>query len=208
MYIPHQFQMKNIEEVKQFIQTHSFATVIATKNNRPIAVHVPVALRQLDGHDVLTGHVAYGNPIWRAIERNEEVLVIFQGAHAYVSSSWYQDENVPTWNYEAVHVYGKGRCLTKEETLIEMKHQLTVYEQQQKNPVTWESLSDELLTTELKGIQAFAITMDSIQAASKMSQNRNDTDYQSIIHHLQENEDPMTQQVAEVMKTLKNKGEK
>ena len=61
----------------------------------------------------ITGHMAYGNPQWKTFEIDENVLVIFQGPHAYISSSWYKDENVPTWNYQAVHVYGTASIMRR-----------------------------------------------------------------------------------------------
>jgi len=79
-----------------FIQTNSFATIISSKENKPIATHLPLQIRKMKDEYYLTVHFAYGNPQWKAYKSKNQVLVIFQGPHSYVSSSWYSHGNVPT----------------------------------------------------------------------------------------------------------------
>ncbi|TKI82221.1 FMN-binding negative transcriptional regulator, partial [Bacillus wiedmannii] len=102
----------------------------------------------------------------------------------YISSSWYEHEEVPTWNYQAVHIYGKASILDKEELIDELTTMLKKYEEHRKNPILWDKLSPALLETELKGIVGFKIKVGDIQAAYKLSQNRNETDYINIIDKL------------------------
>ena len=112
MYIPLQYQNKNLEEVKDFLKNNAFAILTSQVDNRPWATHLPLELETgPKGSDVLTGHMARRNPQWKHFKENEQVLAIFNGPHAYISSSWYHDEEVPTWNYVAVHVYGNLRIL-------------------------------------------------------------------------------------------------
>lgn len=143
--------------------------------------------------------MAYGNPQWRTFETAEDVLVIFQGPHSYISSSWYEHENVPTWNYQAVHVYGKAVILTEDELKQDLTWLLQKYEKHRKNPVLWENLSPQLLEKELKGIVGFKIKIQEVQAVDKLSQNRNEADYQNIIHKLYEEKTMNSHQVAKVM---------
>jgi transcriptional regulator len=105
------------------------------------------------------GHMAYGNPQWRKFETCEDVLVIFQGPHAYISSSWYEEENVPAWNYQAVHVYGTASILDEEELKQDLTMLLQKYEKHRKNPVLWDKLSPQLLEQQLKGIVGFKINI-------------------------------------------------
>lgn len=66
---------------------------------------MPLELHKQGDDYYITGHMAYANPQWKTFEDNKDhVLIMYQGPHAYVSSTWYKDENVPTWNYQAVHV--------------------------------------------------------------------------------------------------------
>ncbi|MER2261645.1 MAG: FMN-binding negative transcriptional regulator [Psychrobacillus sp.] len=199
MYIPKYFKVSDLDEIKRFIQTNSFGALITTKKSKPIATHLPLQLHKEDDDYYLTGHMAYGNPQWRTFETAEDVLVIFQGPHSYVSSSWYEHENVPTWNYQAVHVYGKARILSEEELKQDLTLLLQKYEKHRKNPVLWENLSPQLVEKELKGIVGFMIRVEEIQAVDKLSQNRNEEDYQNIINKLYEEKDVNSQQVASVM---------
>ncbi|TWT01898.1 FMN-binding negative transcriptional regulator [Planomicrobium sp. CPCC 101079] len=203
MYIPKHFKVVNIDEVQEFIQTHSFGTLVTTKKGRPIATHLPLQLVKEDDVFYITGHMAYGNPQWRTFEAAEEVLAMFQGPHAYISSSWYEQENVPTWNYQAVHVYGAASILDEEELKQDLAKLLEKYENHRKHPVLWNTLSPSLLEKELKGIVGFKIKVGEIQAAYKLSQNRNETDYRNIIDQLQNEENPDSTQMAELME--KNK---
>jgi transcriptional regulator len=147
----------------------------------------------------ITGHVAYGNPQWRTFETCEDVLVMFQGPHAYISSSWYKQENVPTWNYQAVHVYGTATILNEEELKQDLTKLLQKYEKHRKNPILWDKLSPEVLEKQLKGIVGFKIKVQEIQAANKLSQNRNEDDYQNIVNKLYEEKDLNSQQMAQLM---------
>jgi len=199
MYIPKYFKVTNFEEIKEFIQMNSFGTLITTKKGKPIATHLPLQLVKEEEAYYITGHMAYGNPQWRTFETCESALVTFQGPHAYISSSWYEQENVPTWNYQAVHVYGIPSILNEEELKQDLTRLLQKYEKHRENPVLWNNLSPSLLDRELKGIVGFKIKVEEIQAAYKLSQNRIETDYRNIIDQLKKEENPDSKQMGELM---------
>jgi transcriptional regulator len=198
MYIPKYFKVTNFDEIREFVQMNSFGTLITTKKGKPIATHLPLQLMKEDAY-YITGHMAYGNPQWRTFETCEDVLVTFQGPHAYISSSWYEQENVPTWNYQAVHVYGTAHILDEEELKQDLTRLLQKYENHRENAVLWDKLSPTLLEKELKGIVGFKIKVGEIQAAYKLSQNRNETDYVNIIEQLQNEKKPDSRKIAELM---------
>lgn len=203
MYVPKMFKVTDLEEIHAFIQANSFATLVTVENSRPIATHLPLEWRKQGNEDYLTGHLAYGNRQWKTL--GKEVLAIFQGSDAYVSSSWYEQEEVPTWNYQAVHVYGQATILEKEELIDDLTLMLKKYEENRENPVLWETLSSELLEKELKGIVGFKIRVKEIQAAYKLSQNRNKKDYRNIIEQLQHEGSQKSEQIAKEMeKRLKS----
>ncbi|WP_249663446.1 FMN-binding negative transcriptional regulator, partial [Lysinibacillus fusiformis] len=81
-------------------------TIVSIRKGKPIAAHIPVLLNKFQDDYYLTGHLAYGNPLWKTFEDLNDLLVICNGPHAYISSSWYENENVPTWKYDAIHIYG------------------------------------------------------------------------------------------------------
>ncbi|ALS76358.1 protease [Planococcus rifietoensis] len=199
MYIPKYYKVNDPEEIRAFIQANAFGTLVTTRKDRPIATHLPLQLKK-EGEDYyLTGHFAYGNPQWRTIEVANEVLVTFQGPHAYVSSSWYEQKNVPTWNYQSAHVYGTGRLLSEDELRQDLVTLLETYEQHRDEPVLWDTLPKEMLEQEIKGIVGFKLKITEIQAAYKLSQNRTAKDYQNVIDGLREEDHPAAHEVADVM---------
>ncbi|MBL4967399.1 FMN-binding negative transcriptional regulator [Bacillus halotolerans] len=205
MYIPKYYKVTNADDIWDFVQNNSFGTIVTTAQGKPIATHLPLQFMKEGDTYYITGHIAYGNSQWRTFETCEDVLVMFQGPHAYISSSWYEKENVPTWNYQAVHVYGTASILNEEE----LKHDLTMllqkYEKHRKNPVLWDKLSPQLLESQLKGIVGFKMKVGEIQASYKLSQNRNEKDYMNIIDQLRHEGDPNSKQMAELMeKRLKD----
>lgn len=199
MYIPNYFKVDNIEEISSFVQKNSFGTVVTTEQGKPIATHLPMQLAKKGDDYFITGHLSYGNPQWKTFDTCDDVLVMFQGPHAYISSSWYEGENVPTWNYQSVHVYGEVSILDKEELKEDLTMLLQKYEKHREEPVLWDGLSHSLLEKQLNGIVGFKIKIQEIQAAYKLSQNRNKKDYFNIIDKLNEEEDFNSHRIAEVM---------
>jgi len=200
MYVPKYYKVSDLEEIKEFIQHNSFATIVSIRKGKPFAAHIPVLLKKIEDDYYLTGHLAYGNPLWKTFEEVQDILVIFNGPHAYISSSWYEHENVPTWNYQAVHVYGKASLIEGIALEQDLTSLLEKYESFRENPVLWDKLSPELLQQEMKGIKGFKIKVEEVQAAYKLSQNRNASDYANIIKELYKEENPHAESLAEAMK--------
>lgn len=204
MYTPRLFKVTDMKEILNFVQENSFGTIVTTDEGKPIATHLPFILNKIDDDYYLSSHFAYGNLQWKTLEDNDQVLVIFQGPHAYVSSSWYGHENVPTWNYQAVHIYGKAKILTKDELREDLANLLEKYEKHRENPILWETLSPDMLESQMKGVVGFKVKVEEVQAAYKLSQNRNEEDYENIIHKLKEEESPVSKQVALEMERIKH----
>lgn len=200
MYIPKHFKVTDFNKIRDFIHKHSFGTVVTTKEGKPVASHLPLELH-LQGEDFfITGHMAHANPQCKTFEdHNENVLVMYQGPHAYISSSWYQSENVPTWNYQSVHVYGTASIMNEHELREDLMRLLQKYEQHRKNATLWENLSSQT-KKQIKGIVGFKIKIQEVQAAYKLSQNRNVEDYDNIVDRLYKEEDSNAKEMADVMK--------
>jgi len=120
--------------------------------------------------------------------------------HAYVSSSWYDHENVPTWNYIAVHVYGKIRIIEGDILKTRLGKLVDKYEAKMENPVSVDRMSEEFVESEIRGIVGFEIVITEIQAAMKLSQNRDDKNYKRIIKNLEKQGDVGSLKIAEKMK--------
>jgi len=202
MYIPGHFKQHNIEEVKSFLKQNSFGILVSQVNGKPWATHIPLELEvNGEGKEVLVGHTSRGNKQWKDLEQNEEVLAIFNGPHTYISSSWYDHENVPTWNYIAVHVCGKIRTIEGEELLASLKRLIDKYEARSQHPVTVEAMSERFLESELRGIVGFELIITDIQAAYKLSQNRDLKNKTKIISELENRGDSDSLKIAEHMKS-------
>ena len=199
MYIPHYYKNEDIEEIREFISQNSFGILISQVDGKLWATHTPLELDKDDeGNDILVGHIAKANPQWHAFDSNSKILCIFNGPHAYVSSSWYQEEEVPTWNYIAVHIYGTLKVLTEEETMGFLHKLVDKYEQDSENPLSLHNLKPNTLR-QVKGVVGFSIAIEEIQAAFKLSQTRSQ-DHARIIKELQDRKDGGSQLIAEKMK--------
>lgn len=200
MYIPELYKNENREEIENFVHQNGFAILVNQTQGKLWATHTPLLLEtREDGKLILTGHISKANPQALSFNDNDEVLAIFSGAHTYISSSWYDHENVPTWNYLAVHVYGKVRVYNHEEALDFLKKLVDKYEAKSKNPVRVENLSEKTLR-EARGIVAFEIEITNLEAQKKLSQNRDDKNYRNIITELEKTKENQALAVAEAMK--------
>lgn len=201
MYIPNFFQIDDFKEIEQFVKSNSFGMIITEKHGKPLATHLPLILQKKGDDYYISGHIAKGNPQWKTLNGNSNVLIIYQGPHAYVSSSWYEKENVPTWNYQAIHLYGEATVLSEQETMDDLKTLLAKYEQYRENPVLWDNLA-ESTQMQAKAIIGFKVKINKVEAAYKMSQNRNEQDYNNIIKKLEDEHNSSSNAVADVMRDI------
>ncbi len=198
MYTPAHYKNQNIAEVKEFLKQNSFGILVSQVEGRPWATHIPLELDMDEsGNDVLVSHIAKANPQWKFFSNDTEVLCIFNGPHSYVSSSWYEKEEVPTWNYIAVHVYGKLKILDEAAVLASMHKLVDKYEQQSECPVSVDKLSAKTMK-QVKGVVGFQIEIADIHATKKLSQGR-EHDHQRIIEEL-EKRDSNSIAIAQAMK--------
>ena len=203
MYIPHSFKETDQELIAAFLKEHGFATLVSTDGGRPVATHLLLETRRLDvGRLVLSGHMSRENPQWKTFDSATEILAIFQGPHSYVSAAWYSVQSAPTWNYISVHAYGLPRIIEDRDELRSLLKRL-VDSQEGAYPAdgryTIESLPEEVLQGMMNGVVGFEVMVTRIEAAAKMSQNRNAGDFQNIIDKLKAREDAGSRDVAAEM---------
>lgn len=200
MYIADLFKNENQAEIEAFLQQNSFGILVNQPAGKLWATHIPLELdANANGKAVLYGHVSIENDQWKGFAENDQVLAIFSGPHAYISSSWYDFENVPTWNYTAVHVYGTVKIIEGDLLLEHLKKLVDKYEAASENPVRIEDLSKKTMM-QTRGIVAFEIEITEIQASKKLSQNRDDKNYKAIISELEKTALPNAIDVASEMK--------
>jgi transcriptional regulator len=200
MYIPKRYEEKDLEKVHAFIRENSFAILVSVLDGLPVATHIPLLLEKDEqGRDVLVGHIARGNEQKRtfvaaegaggAIVSGAKVLAIFPGPHAYVSPRWYTQMNVPTWNYIAVHVYGTLTVIEGEELRAALSRLVGNYERHLPRPVDIGEIGEKHVTAEMRGIVGFRILVEDIQAAYKLSQNRDERSYEEVVRQLGEGDE-------------------
>jgi transcriptional regulator len=204
MYTPKLFQITDPEAISKFIRENGFGILVSQGDGQLFATHIPLLLSN-DGTK-LTGHVARGNRQWKTFEQAGEVLAIFSGPHAYISASWYDHENVSTWNYVAVHVYGTLRVQSNEELTASLKHLVDKYEKDSEKPVHVEDLSADYLKHALMGVVGFEIDIQKMEGSYKLSQNRDAVNHEVIVRELEKRGDAGSKEVAELMREHGYKG--
>ena len=182
------------------MRANPFAILISSTEDGPFATHVPLVIREDGEQLILRGHVAKANPHWQFLERNPLCLTIFHGAHAYISPTKYAThENVPTWNYGAVHVYGNARTYSAPDELLGMLHELIpMFEPAYAGQ--WATLSKSYRERMLSHIVGFEIAVTKIEAKYKLSQNRTKEEQENIIASLGASEDTVVSGVAQLMR--------
>lgn len=201
MYIPKAFREDDIHTLHTFMRAYSFATLVTMQNGVPFATHLPFILDTGRGlHGTLLAHMARANPQWHDFNSAQEVLVIFQGPHAYISPSWYEVElSVPTWNYAAVHAYGLPRLIDdREELYTLLKTLVQTHEVHFEKPWPFQ-LPDDYLQKMMRGIVGFEIEITRLEGKFKLSQNRTEAERANVITALQASTDTLA--VAELMKS-------
>lgn len=185
MYIADLYENTDPKDIGQFIAENSFAILVNHTEGKLWATHIPLELDTNEkGEQVLYGHISKENPQWKGFAENDNVLAIFSGPHAYISSSWYDFENVPTWNYSAVHIYGKVKIIEGEAVVAHLTKLVDKYEANSENPVSVEKFSNKTMM-QTRGIVTFEIAITNIQATRKLSQNRDAKNFRNIISELE-----------------------
>jgi transcriptional regulator len=204
MYIPKHFKIDNDEEIYEFIEKNSFATLFSKHDGDPYATHLPLLLNREKGF--LYGHFARQNGQWKDIE-NQNVLVIFQGPHCYISPSWYETEQaVPTWNYIAIHVYGELEIVKEEKEVFESLVDMVNKYEEPDSSYQLENVDENYIKGMSKGIVGFKIKMNKIEGKAKLSQNHPVARQELIIKQLENSVDQNNVHIAELMKKNLPKG--
>lgn len=184
MYIPPSFREERLDVLHGVIRQHSFGTLVSQHDGAMIASHLPFLLRPEEGRPgVLLGHMARANPQWRDFHSGAEVLALFQGAHGYISPSWYRTkEAVPTWNYEVVHAYGVPTLIDDPTSVRAMLDAtVVVYEAILPEPWSTKRISDELVENLQRAIVGFEIRVTRLEGKRKLSQNRPEADQRGVL---------------------------
>lgn len=202
MYIPKFFAETDEEKLLAFMREFNFATLVTAENDFPVAAHLPFIIEKREEKVVLLAHMAKANLQWRQfIDR--DILVIFQEPHAYVSPLLYGEKNnVPTWNYVAVHAYGKAKLLeTAEENLLFLAKMVEAFDPHYFE-TGWREISDEYKINLARGVVAFEIEVDDLQGKKKLNQNKPGESARNVIAAFEKSDRENEKLIASYMKEV------
>lgn len=207
MYIPAANREEDISELRRFVRANPFCTLVTMTARGLVASHIPIVLHETDsGFGVLRGHVARGNSQWRDSDADVEALAIFTGLQHFISASWYPGKKthvreVPTWNYVAVHAYGRLRVVEDQDWLLD--HLKTLVDENEKIvEIPW-SVSDappEFIAKEMRGIVGLEVEVSRVEGKWKASQNRNDEDAAAVMGGLRSLNTPSSEAMCELVR--------
>ncbi|MEY2817736.1 MAG: hypothetical protein RL275_1199 [Chloroflexota bacterium] len=198
MHIPKYYREEDRKKIVEFLRSNGFPALVSQDGENLLATHLPVeVVENADGSLTILGHMSRANPQWKSFG-DQEVLLIFQGAHTYISPRWYNHVNVPTWNYINIHVYGKV-CMLEGEELRSLLSEL-IAKHETGTGYSMDGLPADFVEKEMRGVAGFALEVTRLDAASKLSQNRDDESYASIISHLEARGDDVSAEIAHEMK--------
>ncbi|AHG43410.1 transcriptional regulator [Pseudomonas syringae CC1557] len=206
MYTPSAFKDNDITRLHEQIDQTRLAILVTHGENGLQATHLPLLLRRDQGASgTLYGHLAKANPQVQQLSAGVEAMVIFPGDDAYVSPAYYPSKAehgkvVPTWNYLAVHAYGKAECFADPERLHLLVSELTdKHESGRAQPWSINDAPADYIARMLGAIVGFALPVQRLQGKRKLSQNRDARDIAGVRDGLAASEDSNDQRIARLM---------
>jgi transcriptional regulator len=203
MYTPPAFRVDDPAELQAIIRACSLPILVSTTTDGSlIATHLPLRLHG----ETLVGHVARGNAHWRDIDPARETLAIFTAAEGYVSPSLYATKAehgrvVPTWNYQAVHAYGRLEIREAPADLLPIVTGLTDhYEQPRAHPWAVSDAPADYMASQLKGIVGVVLHITRLEGKAKLSQNRSAADQEGVIAGVAESNPRLAEAMSKVRK--------
>lgn len=182
MYSPAKFRVDSVvdnEKLFSLIEQVSFGSLVSMTPSGEIDIaYLPFYLDRAGNR--LLGHVAKANPLMNWLE-NAAVKVSFVGPNCYVSPSWYEKKDVPTWNYAVAQLTGEVRLISEPAAAFSVLEKLSdFHEQFLPEPWTMSDLERTRFELLLKHIQCFEVSIDELNGVFKMSQNRSETDRENV----------------------------
>ena len=200
MYVPKINQIEDQAALLAYMRAYSFAALATAGPGGLTATHLPFVIEEEGGRITLLAHMAKANPQWRDFAAGAEALVIFMQPHAYVSPRLYDSrQNVPTWNYVAVHAYGRPLLIEERAAKIELQKKLI----RQHDPgylTQMAELPDSYLDARLAAIVSFSLAVTRIDARYKLSQDKNPAERERIARELEAGGDGVAVETARLMR--------
>jgi transcriptional regulator len=212
MYTPKAFEMTDLPMMHAAMRQSGLATLVTMTSGGLMATHLPLLLDEANGpYGTLTGHVSRANLQWKETDREKEALIIFLGLDAYVTPNWYPAKRetgrvVPTWNYAAIHAYGRINFFEDTERLRRVVTELTT-QHEAEFPAPWQvaDAPAAFIEAQLKAIVGFEVQILRLEGKQKFNQNRSREDRVGVIEGLRGLQDDRKTQVAELMEQIESR---
>ena len=200
MYTPKHNQIEDRAALLAYMRAYSFAALASAGPAGLMATHLPFVIEDEDGRIRLLAHMARANPQWREFAAGIDALVIFMQPHAYVSPRLYDSrQNVPTWNYVAVHAYGRPLLIEEREAKIELQKKL-IRQHDAGFLEQMAELPESYLDAKLAAIVSFSLEVTRIDARYKLSQEKNPAERERIARDLEAGGEGVAAQTARLMR--------
>jgi len=211
MYVPRHFTLTDLTEITAFADAAQSADLVTFDGTKPVSTLLPVIWDRPDDFDGgascgrLLGHIAIANEQWQTALPGAAALAIIRGPQSYISPAWYEAKArhgrvVPTWNYEAVHLTGDVRFHHDTDWLRAFVTRLTrLHESGREHPWAVTDAPPEYIDGQLRAIVGVELTITSIEAKQKLSQNRSEMDRAGVVAGLRDEPGPGPAAIAAAM---------
>jgi transcriptional regulator len=190
MYRPDHFRVDDLKELHALMRARPFASLVSAGAKGLFASHLPTVLEDEGAFGVIECHLARANPHWSDLAEGKEALMIFQGPEAYITPNWYPSKAqhgkvVPTWNFAAVHAYGRPEVMHDRDWLLRHVTELTLQQERgEARPWQTSDAPAAFIEAMLRGIVGFRFPISRLEGKWKMSQNREMPDRVSVVQGL------------------------
>lgn len=200
MYVPKHNQQEDRAALLAYMRAYSFAALATAGAGGLTATHLPFVIEEEGGRITLLAHLAKANPQWRDFAAGADALVIFMQPHAYISPRLYDSrQNVPTWNYVAVHAYGRPQLIEERSAKLELQRKL-IRRHDAGYLAQMAELPESYIDARLGAIVSFSIAVTRIDARYKLSQDKNPAERERIARELEASGEGVAAETARLMR--------
>ena len=201
MYRPPKYRNDDKDFIFSFIRENPFASFII-KGKELLATHIPVLIEGNPDDFRLYSHIANHNEQLQFLNDGAEALIIFHGPHSYISSSWYRQKDISTWDYTAVHVNARIKLQSANELENSLQKLVAHFEKDQEKPLFYEDIPEKMLKEHLPLITGFWLEPFKVEGITKLHQAYAKHDVEAVTSHLDNSGSSQKKELSEAIKKV------